>query len=172
MNIISNIVYIEAADAEIIQKIRQDLRTNQGVFDFNAVSPLPADSDIFNATGVINAETEAKYGKNNWRDWRWDNWGTDCNSRDAVLRRCGEMWLEYSFDSSWDSPELVIKALSAKYGVTVKCSHCGEERRYGVYGYANGKRFLNLRVKHPSNLMAVMHSELPEKEVERRLAVK
>ena len=172
MNVISNVVYIEATDPAVIEKIRTDLHTKQGEFDFNAVLPMPADSETFNATGVISAETQAKFGKNNWRDWRWDNWGTDRNSDDVILRRRGKTWLEYSLASGWESPEPVIKALSAKYGVTVKCSHCGEERRYGVYGYANGKRFLNLRVKHPSNLMAVMHSELPEKEVERRLAVK
>jgi len=81
-----------------------------GEIDFNILIPRP--EYIFG--GILTAETEKQYGKNNWLDWSTENWGTKWNALDADFCRKNENLIELSFFTAWDAPLPWIEALAAK----------------------------------------------------------
>jgi len=87
----------------------------ENVFDFNAIVPMPEDSDTFIRYGGV-----APYEKkDNWYEWCWANWGTKWNASDAGLEYEDGGHLRYAFNTAWSAPEPVIRALSGKYKVRV-----------------------------------------------------
>jgi len=83
---------------------REDEEPN--AFDFNRVIPMP--SDIF--MGPVGPKEKEKYGKNNWYDWSWDNWGTKWNSWDVECS-LSTYELDYNFYTAWNPCEPVIEKL-------------------------------------------------------------
>ena len=130
-----NILFIEGP-YDSLAKIRDLVRGKETAFDFEKIVPMP--DYIFR--GDVGPKEKEIYGKNNWYDWSWKNWGTKWNSeaaRYALTNDC----LGYVFYTAWSSCEPVIEELARmfpdmkldyKFGEPGFC-FCGERE------YENGK---------------------------------
>ena len=98
------------ASRNTLNKIRSFIQSDDNKFDFDKIIPMPD----YIYRGNLGSEEQKIYGKNNWYDWSYENWGTKWNSLDV---ECDEFEdsLEYSFYTAWCSCEPVIKALAAMY---------------------------------------------------------
>lgn len=103
-------------------------------FDFNKVVPMP--ENIFKGS-LGNAERE-KYGKNNWYDWSWENWGTKWNAYETYIDGDGTL----CFWTAWSAPIPVIDALAKKYpDVDIHHEWADEDlgQNCGTCDYHNGE---------------------------------
>ena len=105
-NWVFNKVYFYG-DKEKIKEIKDAVSTEDNKFDFNKIVPMP--DNIY--CGPLGQEEMRRYGKNNWYDWSWDNWGTKWNASDVCWS--GDNFV--SFSTAWNTPEKVFKALAEKY---------------------------------------------------------
>lgn len=141
-NWVTNTVVISRTPATTVElkDIAAALNTNDHVFDFNAIVPMPEDSPTFKAEGGLSSEDRQKFGANNWYDWSCENWGTKWNACEAYANHTKNQ-LVYGFDTAWATPEPVIKALSEKYHVAVKCDYYDEDfgNNIGTYTYVDGE---------------------------------
>lgn len=123
-NWVTNKVVIKGSD---IGRIVRELGGKHTVFDFNAVIPMPPDSETFCANrGIGNAERE-KFGENNWYDWSCKHWGTKWNACESLLQYAVDGEAVFWLDTAWSFPEPVMVELSRKYGVQVECSYYDED---------------------------------------------
>jgi len=60
--------------------------------------------------GSLRISNKKSYGYADWYGWAPNNWGTKWNSYDCAMR--GDL---IKFETAWNYPEPVMKALSAKY---------------------------------------------------------
>ena len=121
---------------DTLKKIHDLVREEENPFDFGKIIPMPD----YIYKGVFGPKEEKIYGKNNWYDWSWENWGTKWNSCDAHCDWFCDC-LEYSFETAWSPCEPVIKALAALFPDTKilysffedGCCFCGKQE------YENGR---------------------------------
>ena len=139
-----NYVTFEGSKEKIIE-LKELFASDDKVFDFNKILPMPEDSEDFQATGSFSMDTdrgdssveefiEKKIDNaNNWYYWSIKNWGTKWNSVDSNLDVDNENKIEYSFRTAWDAPRGVIDKLwhSGKLegctNIAWECSHEFEE---------------------------------------------
>ena len=132
-NYVSNTLHIYG-DTDVLNRIREELASEDRCIDFDKVIPMPPHSDTFFADGDISIEVQEQYGDNNWYDWSIANWGTKWNSLDSHIEGYADDGiLTYVFDTAWTTPAPVAQAISSKYSVAVDLLYMGEE-----YGYNCG----------------------------------
>lgn len=109
--------YLEAPDGDVsliadyISTAKREWSTLPDTFlDFEKIIPMPPEV------------------KDNWYDWRDENWGTRSNSYDGVVGDEG-----ISFNTAWSPPSPVIAALSKQIGKPLRLTYeetgmdfCGE----------------------------------------------
>lgn len=90
-------------------------------FSFQNVIPMPEElKDTIAPTKEPTSKEakalRAKYGFDNWYDWRWEHWGTKWDSCDASydkeLQENDELDLAIRFDTAWSFPTPVVLKLS------------------------------------------------------------
>jgi hypothetical protein len=94
----------------LIAKVKSPKTTpkdEQREFDFNQIIPKPA--GLYE--GPIGEKERAKYGVKTWLDWCPQNWGTKWNAYAVKF----DGYDTYTFDTAWNHPDPVIKALSEQY---------------------------------------------------------
>src|SRR5210317_1791827 len=102
-----------------LKKLQTMLKSDDNEFDFNNVIPMPNElSDT--VSGSENAKPEwqkkrsqeliSKYGADNWYSWSIENWGTKWNACDTNVE-LNKNVLSYTFDTAWDAPREIAKAL-------------------------------------------------------------
>tara|TARA_Y100001937_G_C7118834_1_gene331511 strand:- start:692 stop:1135 length:444 start_codon:yes stop_codon:yes gene_type:complete len=126
-----NHVAFEGSKEKIIE-LKELFASDERVFDFNKILPMPKDSEGFQATGNLTMDAE-KEDVNNWYFWSIKNWGTKWNAVDGHLDVDNEDRLEYSFRTAWDAPRGVIEklwysgALEGCTDISWECAHEFEE---------------------------------------------
>ena len=91
-------------------------------FSFEKIIPMP--SNIFR--GDVGAEAKKKYGKNNWYDWSYENWGTKWNAYDVtVTTDFPSPTIQYLdqdkgaacilFNSAWSPPAPILNKIVGTY---------------------------------------------------------
>ena len=140
-----------------LQILKNDLRIEDGQFDFNGIIPMPDEirkgAEISIEDFVDGDEPEGyenvmgkyvpkdlkirkmlviKYGSDNWYDWAKDWWGTKWNAYEVEICQDNESSLQVDFCSAWDSPREVAEKLSKyckKHNLSLDWSatHEGEE---------------------------------------------
>ena len=85
-------------------------------FDFNKIHKMP--KALKGTTSPTQKGDEkkalkrlAKYGAENWYDWKCKNWGTKWNSVDTEIIEDERDGLTYSFNTAWDCPREVVDKL-------------------------------------------------------------
>ena len=112
-----NQVALVCPSEEAAQAIKKLLAGKEGMFDFNTLVPEPPEvletAKKGAKKGATMEELRAKYGSNNWYDWRLANWGTKWNAYDCELdaSRIKQGILEYRFDTAWGPPAGVCRRL-------------------------------------------------------------
>lgn len=125
-----NHVAFEGSKEKIIE-LKELFASDERVFDFNKILPMPEESDDFKKDGSLNAEDMDK--GNNWYAWSIKNWGTKWNAVDSHLDVDNGDRLEYSFRTAWDAPRGVIEklwysgALEGCTDISWECAHEFEE---------------------------------------------
>lgn len=134
-NYCNNTLYIEG-NRHTINKIIDFVKSEENVFDFDNIVPMP--KDIFR--GNIGPDEMKTYGKSNWYDWSIENWGTKWNSIDAVEDDdC------IDFLTAWSPCDPVIAALAAMFP-TMRFTYTFYETGCGFCGervYENGNLIFN-----------------------------
>ena len=126
-----NHVAFEGSKEKIIE-LKELFASDERVFDFNKILPMPEASESFQATGDLTMDTK-KEDVNNWYYWSIKNWGTKWNAVDSHLDVDNEDRLEYSFRTAWDAPRGVIDklwhsgALEGCTDISWECAHEFEE---------------------------------------------
>ena len=102
-----------------VKQLKELLKSDDNDFDFNNIIPMPNElSDT--VSGSENAKPDwqkkqseklkAKYGADNWYDWSNNNWGTKWNACDVNVEQNKNV-LNYTFDTAWDAPREIVRAL-------------------------------------------------------------
>lgn len=87
--------------SEVLNKLKDLFGSEESVFDFQKIIPMPA--NIFR--GNLGEKERKEHGENNWYDWGRANWGTKWNSVESKLVEIPEQDLiVYSFLTAWDAP--------------------------------------------------------------------
>jgi len=140
-----------------LQILKNDLRIEDGQFDFNGIIPMPDEirkgAEISIEDFVDGDEPEGyenvmgkyvpkdqkirrnlvlKYGSDNWYDWAIAWWGTKWNAYDVEICQDEESTLQVDFTTAWDSPREIVEKISdycQKYNLSLDWSahHEGEE---------------------------------------------
>ena len=85
------------------------LRSQESIFDFNKVIPMPA--------RIQNSDEEVEwegYTTPEWYAWACDNWGTKWNACDARYST-EDPEHEIRFETAWSPPEPVFEALAQRF---------------------------------------------------------
>ena len=127
-----NHVSFEGSKEKIIE-LKELFASDEKVFDFNKILPMPEDSEDFQATGSFSMDTnqgglsdeefiEKKVETPaNWYYWSIKNWGTKWNAVDPQLDVDKDERIEYSFSTAWDAPRGVIDEIY-KNGILKDCT--------------------------------------------------
>lgn len=91
------------ANEELQEKIAEFVHSEESDFDFEKVIPMP--ENIYR--GTLGSKEEKVYGKNNWRDWCLEHWGTEWN---ASVENAEPF--EYWIKTAWTPCEPVIAELA------------------------------------------------------------
>lgn len=116
--------------------ITLDLEAEEQKFDFNAIVKTP--DNIFQ--GNLGKEEREKYGKNNWYDWNYENWGTKWNAYEVKLIDWSDTKLVVDIQTAWDTPHKIWEALEEQ-GFTVKGVYYGEMEGFEYIGDDVGEAF-------------------------------
>ena len=102
-----------------VKKLKELLKSKDNDFDFNNVIPMPL-ALTETVSGSENAKPEwqkeqseklkKQHGFDNWYDWSIMNWGTKWNACDTNVE-LNKNVLNYTFDTAWDAPREIAKAL-------------------------------------------------------------
>lgn len=148
-----NHVTFEGSKEKIIE-LKELFASDEKVFDFNEVVPMPEDSEDFQATGSFSMSAEKEDlsvesleekidNPCNWYYWSIKNWGTKWNAVDGNLEVDDINKLEYSFRTAWDAPRGVMKAIVENRDTYIKgcdyvkwsCFHEFEEEEDVILEY-------------------------------------
>lgn len=88
-----------------IDKVLDLIKGEDECIDFNKIIPMP--DCVFR--GNLGPEDRAKYGANNWYDWRVRNWGTKWNAYDSRFDNESNVM---EFDTAWSCPLPVLDAFA------------------------------------------------------------
>ena len=103
------------AEAEDIKKFREYVSSENSLFSFNKIKPIPEElEDTTSPSGEPNVDLINKYGVDNWYDWCTNNWGVKWDVGDVELEE-GEDYLTYNFDTPWGPPEEIYTILNAEF---------------------------------------------------------
>lgn len=121
---------------EMIEKLTLVDEDGQIYVDFNNLIPTPD----YIYQGNLRLEEMKKYGKNNWYDWRCENWGTKWNAYETQI---SEDYIQ--FRTAWNMPTPVLKKLSEIFQdvkIVVLMSDEGLLDNYGVI-FKDGEEDVN-----------------------------
>ncbi len=109
----TNEVCISCSSEEVAEEIASFLQGEESAFDFNRLHPCPKKLLTPPDDSAKKAVLKARYGHDNWYDWRLENWGTKWNSYECSL---DTSWiedgsLEYHFETAWGPPDEVHRKL-------------------------------------------------------------
>ena len=107
----TNEVTITAESKKDLTTFIKQIKSKDNPFDFDRIEPMP--ETVFQ--GNLGMKQREKYGRNNWYDWSWDNWGTKWNSCQAMAERLSATEIFYQFDTAWCPPVKIYEALSNIY---------------------------------------------------------
>lgn len=113
---------------ENIDKILALIEGDNECIDFETIIPMP--DYIF--TGDLGPNERAKYGSNNWYDWRIANWGTKWNAYDANIDKINNV---IEFDTAWSCPLGVFDKLAElcyEHNVSFTGKWADEDTGYNV----------------------------------------
>jgi hypothetical protein len=153
----TNIIKLTGSEKDItdIQKLIFSVEDGEISFDFNKVIPMPIELENTQCPEIIVTQEEydswepkneydhrgitqemsdsliEKYGFNNWYYWRTENWGTKWNSEGTQIINSTSSNLEFSFQTAWSHPEVVISKLNDMFP-QVKFYH--EAQHEGGFG--------------------------------------
>jgi hypothetical protein len=103
----TNRLTLSCGSKETAQQLAQRFKGEESELDFNQLIPCPEELLEPPENEAAKVELKAKYGHDNWYDWRIAHWGTKWNSYECEL---DDSWiddgiLEYQFDTAWSPPE-------------------------------------------------------------------
>ena len=161
---------IFTGDAEEIKNLRKKVETEENYFDFNAIVPEP--KELLDRQPDTNDEKTkelvAKYGYDNWYDWRRHNWGTKWNQYGEDFYEEG--WVadnEVMIVTAWSCPGAVLIALSKMFpNVTISYMFADEDAGYNVgRGQIHDGEVEEENIKEASEMAFDIYFELhPEME--------
>jgi len=107
-----------SGEAERVQQFKKDVASEESIFDFNKIIPMPPELDV--SSPPIDPEVAAKnienHGFPDWYHWRIVHWGTKWNIEIGPDHLNDEMdHLTYRFDTAWAPPQGIYDALVKKY---------------------------------------------------------
>lgn len=120
-----------ACDQETFEKIAEAVKSDERVFDFEKIIPMPD----YIYRGNLGRAEEIKYGTNNWYDWSIQNWGTKWNASNSDLVDLFDDRHEFEFDTAWSDPEPVLLKLSEMFPDVIFC-HTFADEMPNFVGYA------------------------------------
>ena len=103
------------AEAEDIKKFREYVSSENSLFSFNKIKPIPEELEYTTSpSGEPNVDLINKYGVDNWYDWCTTNWGVKWDVNDVELEE-GEDYLIYNFDTPWGPPEEIYAVIREEF---------------------------------------------------------
>lgn len=161
---------IFTGNAEEIKNLRKKVETEENYFDFNAIVPEPKElvDRQPNENDEKTKELVAKYGFDNWYDWRRYNWGTKWNQYGEDFYEEG--WVtdnEVQIVTAWSCPGAVLIELSKMFpNVTISYMFADEDAGYNVgRGKIHNGEVEKENIKEASEMAFDIYFELhPEME--------
>ena len=102
-----------------VKQLKELLKSKDNDFDFNNIIPIPL-ALTETVSGSENAKPDwqkeeseklkKQHGFDNWYDWSIMNWGTKWNACNTEVE-LNENVLNYTFETAWDAPREIAKAL-------------------------------------------------------------
>mgnify|MGYP003125461624 FL=1 len=102
-----------------VKQLKELLKSKDNDFDFNNIIPIPL-ALTETVSGSENAKPDwqkeqseklkSQHGADNWYDWSIMNWGTKWNACNTEVE-LNENVLNYTFDTAWDAPREIVRAL-------------------------------------------------------------
>jgi len=115
----NNVQFIGKTE-DSVKKLKELLKSKDNDFDFNNIIPIPL-ALTETVSGSENAKPDwqkeqseklkKQHGFDNWYDWSIMNWGTKWNSCNTEVE-LNENVLNYTFETAWDAPREIAKALN------------------------------------------------------------
>ena len=111
----NNEVTLQCPSEEVAIRLQELLAGEESLFDFNCLCPEPKELLDKTDDPDTKAERIARYGHDDWYDWRLAHWGNKWNSYDCSLDdsdiRSGR--LLYCFLTAWGPPDGICSKLMA-----------------------------------------------------------
>jgi hypothetical protein len=133
-------------DDSMIEKILSEVRSEDSIFDFNKIVPMPeelrnttaparivsdeeyAKDSSKGITQAMSDELISKYGCNNWYDWAYQHWGTKWNSDEVNIYDN-----QIEFNTAWNCSEPIFIKLSEMFpNVNFEVEFADEDFGYNV----------------------------------------
>ncbi|MHC2017804.1 hypothetical protein [Methylobacterium sp. CM6247] len=85
--------------------------------DFDAIIPMPAEilATMGNYTDAARAHALKATGFDDWYSWAVARWGTKWNASSFAILNAGPELIDVAFDTAWNGPEPIFRALAAQY---------------------------------------------------------
>jgi hypothetical protein len=108
-----NTFTVEGAEKDV-QRFKQlaKPKANKADADLSLASLYPIPEGVY--LGDLGPEESQRYGKNNWRDWCIDHWGTKWDA-DATLTNETPDFLAYGFETAWSPPVAWLKKVTQDF---------------------------------------------------------
>lgn len=108
-----------------------DKHFNDEHFDLNTILPMPEELEgTKSPSDEPNPELIAKYGADNWYDWKIKNWSTKWNTYDNTMDFSDKEIICAIFQTAWNTPENIFKKLAELYPELTFCLEIVEEGGY------------------------------------------
>ena len=91
--------------------------TNEVSLDFEALIPMPAEitATLDDASDAARTRALDATGSKDWFSWRCAHWGVKWNAAHLSVLNAEPGLLDLAFDTDWNSPEPIFRALAAQY---------------------------------------------------------
>lgn len=114
----SNTLHI-SGDKEKLEMFKQKSIIKSGmdvdIFVMDGCVPMPEELGIYEGlTPEQKAERVAKYGYDNWYDWRFENWGSKWDAQEPYITEEEEL-LTINFDTAWSPAIPYVKQVAKMY---------------------------------------------------------
>lgn len=101
----------------------------------NICKTLPGISDAING-GILQLRILAETGYPSWYEWSVENWGVRWAPDLIIMLYESEQCLDFRFDTAWDFPEPIFRALGKKFpDMEIWCACIDEETMECGYGH-------------------------------------